>query len=139
MKIFENTFATPRAFVAHDYVRVRDAASAIAQLRSGESVHFPDGSVQVARKDPVTTPVVELPAGTAVKRGTCSATNDHTTIVKYTASSVTVNVETECAGLLVLTDEFYPGWHASVNGESMPIHATDLAFAAWPFRPVAPR
>ena len=32
-----------------------------------------------------------------------------------------------CAGLLVLSDEYYPGWSATVNGHHADVYATDVA------------
>ena len=33
-----------------------------------------------------------------------------------------------CAGLLVLSDTYFPGWQATVNGEAGEIHPTNIAF-----------
>jgi uncharacterized membrane protein YfhO len=41
---------------------------------------------------------------------------------------VQVNVSAGTPGLLVLTDAYYPGWQATVNGRPVPILATDVAF-----------
>ena len=43
-------------------------------------------------------------------------------ISEYSFNRVTVRATSANAGLLVLTDLYYPGWTASVNGKEKPIH-----------------
>jgi len=43
-------------------------------------------------------------------------------ISEYSFNRVTVRATSANAGLLVLTDLYYPGWTASVNGKETPIH-----------------
>ena len=50
-------------------------------------------------------------AGDCTERGP-----DRATIERYSADSVSLRVETACAGLLVLPDTYFPGWKATVNG-----------------------
>ena len=39
-----------------------------------------------------------------------------------------MQVDAACPGLLVLTDQWYPGWAATVNGRSSTVYPTDVAF-----------
>jgi uncharacterized membrane protein YfhO len=41
---------------------------------------------------------------------------------------VVIEVDSPCPGLLILTDLFYPGWTARVNGRKATVHPTDIAF-----------
>ncbi|MGC8882292.1 MAG: hypothetical protein ACP5UT_05610 [Bryobacteraceae bacterium] len=43
-------------------------------------------------------------------------------IVEYTPLIVRIQAETSCRGMLVLTDAWYPGWRAAVDGRSAVIH-----------------
>ncbi len=48
-------------------------------------------------------------------------------ITEYRDNQVKLRVETESPGLLVLSDTYYPGWQAYVDGDKTPIYPTDVA------------
>lgn len=50
------------------------------------------------------------------------------TIEKYEPNSVTIDVNSSGRSLLVLTDNYYPGWKASVNGVASKIYKADYTF-----------
>jgi uncharacterized membrane protein YfhO len=41
---------------------------------------------------------------------------------------VEINVKSRCGGVLVLSDAYFPGWTATVDGRAATIYPTDLAF-----------
>lgn len=127
VKVYENTRLAPRAFVAPVVHRVADEKGALRYLKGGESVHFPDGSVQVNGKDPRVEAVVE--SGSAVPGGTsgCAEQSNSARIVHYTSDTVELDVNSQCGGMLVLSDEYYPGWKATVNGKDSTVYPTDVA------------
>jgi hypothetical protein len=49
-------------------------------------------------------------------------------VTRYERNSVTVDVETDRAGVMVLHDIFYPGWEATVDGQPRPILRANLLF-----------
>ena len=51
-------------------------------------------------------------------------------IEEYTDTRVALTVETDAPGYLVLTDAYYPGWVATVNGSETPIQRADVMFRA---------
>jgi hypothetical protein len=74
--------------------------------------------------------VLEGYSGSA-KRDGCNAAGSST--VEYladSASQVRLKVTAPCGGLLVLADLFYPGWEASVDGDSTAIYKANYAFRA---------
>lgn len=54
-------------------------------------------------------------------------------IVRYEPDAVEVNAETSGNGLLVLSDTFYPGWKARVDGRDTPILRADVNLRAVAF------
>ena len=50
------------------------------------------------------------------------------TIVEYDDTRVVLQVESSAPAYLILRDAFYPGWTASVNGESTPILRANVMF-----------
>jgi hypothetical protein len=53
-----------------------------------------------------------------------------TRILSYTPERVTVQVQADQAGYLVLTDTYYPGWRATVDGEAVSILRAEPYFRA---------
>ena len=45
---------------------------------------------------------------------------------------MTLRVQAACAGLLVLSDTYFPGWRAAVNGRAQAIYPTDGALRGVP-------
>jgi hypothetical protein len=62
----------------------------------------------------------------------CPAANDTVLVTKYAPSSVSINADMSCDGMVVLSDTYYPGWYASVDGQPTPIYEVDLALRAVP-------
>jgi uncharacterized membrane protein YfhO len=133
-RVYENTNAYPRAWVVHDIHVVGGEDDAFDFLEQ-RAARKQDGAFIVTAFDPRREAVVEHSGKTdqallAVQdaRTTCKAVSrDRTSIELYSAESVTLRVEAACAGLLVLSDTYFPGWKASVNGREQTIYPTDGA------------
>ncbi len=54
------------------------------------------------------------------------------TFVRWTIRRTLLKVKTACPGYLVLTDPWYPGWEAEVDGKLVPIHRYKTALRAIP-------
>src|SRR5690606_22764538 len=121
IKLYENQAVLPRAFVVHDIAAVPDTdegtAAALAILR--------DPSFDPARTAVIHT---DQPAETYASAAEASTA----TITRYTPEQIIIDVQTEAAGYLVLTDTFYPGWRAAVNQVETPIERADVMFRAVP-------
>ncbi|HMQ55904.1 MAG TPA: YfhO family protein, partial [Anaerolineae bacterium] len=48
----------------------------------------------------------------------------------YGRESITIAVETDQAGYLVLADAYYPGWQATLDEQPVPIERANYAFRA---------
>ena len=53
-------------------------------------------------------------------------------ITDYAPNDVQIDVQTPGGGLLVLTDRYFPGWHAYVDGSPARIYRTDYLFRGVP-------
>ena len=130
VQVFENSHRVPRAFVASDLHEVGGADQAVAYLKSlGHPTQ--DGGTRVDRFDPSRQAVVETPPGKLVAVRAPDVLPPQArpaTIVAYASDRVEIDVPAGAPGLLVLTDSYYPGWRAAVNGRPVPVLATDVVF-----------
>jgi len=74
--------------------------------------------------DPRTMAVVESPPGCAL--GEASGA-DTATLVRDDLDNVTWRVHAASDGFLVMSDTFYPGWRAKVDGKPMPVVRANFA------------
>jgi hypothetical protein len=119
IKIYENLDVLPRAFVVHEVDSVPDTwAGTEEALDYMESPEFdPTRAITLNTSQPID----ELQAESGASNVTVSG---------YSANRITLEVDSENAGYLLLTDAYYPGWQATVNGENTAIYRADVMFRA---------
>ncbi|MGD2144146.1 MAG: YfhO family protein [Anaerolineae bacterium] len=129
VKIYENLDVLPRAFVVHRAQVAQDDGRALRVMR-----------------DPTFEPAVEaVLAGAAPGCGGTSlesvagvgqgADGDTggtggATITEYQPERVVIEAKLDQPGYLLITDAWYPGWRASVDGETASLCRADLLFRA---------
>jgi hypothetical protein len=117
-RIYRNEGVLPRAFVVYDVVNTSGFDEALAALE--------DPDLDLARSAVVENLPAELEARISAGRGQSQPAIG---IAKITRSGeMFVEVSTEVPGLLILTEQYYPGWKAYVNGKETIIHAVDGIF-----------
>jgi hypothetical protein len=127
VKIYENLEVLPRAFVVHNAIIVPDSWSGTEQALSiMRDSRFDPGNNVVLITDSPDAPHF------GVGRHILFDAEPLVTISEYSATRVVVEVEASRAGYLLLTDAYYPGWQAEINGESVPIYRADVMFRAVP-------
>ena len=111
----DNPGALPRAWVAHGWQPARTTDEALLTTAGGEA----DRSYR--------TPAIEgaPPAPVGEPRAPSRAT-----VVVDDDQRVDLEVQARRAGYVILTDTFYPGWEATVDGAEAPILAANVAFRA---------
>ena len=124
--VFENTAAFPRAFVV---AGARTAPNLGASFE--ELVHRPfrpDREVILAadtQPDVVARLAGQSPHDPADPLGAAQ-------VVEYATDRVRVEASASQPALLVLSDSFYPGWRAFVDGQEQPVLRGDLLFRVVP-------
>jgi hypothetical protein len=132
LQIYENLRAAPRAFVVHSLRTVPDMRAAAQFFAKEEPARFPDGAVHVEHFDPRSSAVVET-SGKIEQSQACGVTAASTAnIVSYSPTHVKISVKNDCPGLLVLSDQYFPGWSATVNRRPTHIYPTDIALRGVP-------
>jgi hypothetical protein len=104
--VYENSAALPRAFVVGEWESASSAAEARTRVLTGT---FDLRARAVVEGAPV------RPGG---GRGRAE-------IVEYAPNGLALDVEASAPALVVLTDTFYPGWRAWVDGRPAAIYRTN--------------
>jgi hypothetical protein len=110
IKIFEYPSPYPRAWSVHQTESVPDLPA--ARQRFIAQNFDPRSQALVVKRQP---PGVER----------CSGQNDQVAMPLHEPNQVRITAKLECKGLVVLSDPWYPGWRASVDGHSSKIFEVD--------------
>lgn len=111
--VYQNLLAAPRAFLVGEARPAADLPEA-RQVMRDRQINPSRTVVLEATGDAV------LPASEEV-RGAVR-------VVDQTATALVLDVTTDRPAVVLMTDTFYPGWQASVDGQTVPIYAADVAF-----------
>ncbi|MBI4320335.1 MAG: YfhO family protein [Chloroflexi bacterium] len=126
VKIYENHDALPRAFLAYDKVVVDDDAAALAALRDGAAIA--NGRVVLFERDIAgVASFVSSPARPDLE--------SKVEILSYEPERVVMTATLDRPGWLVLTDSYYPGWSALVDGSERHIARANYMFRAVQLEP----
>ncbi len=111
LTMVEHPSGFPRAFIVYAFEVAKNEQALVALLSSESFDHRNDA---VLEKEPgfTLTPPSRQPVW-------------NTGIKEYQSNHIAVNVETSDNGLLVLSEVFYPGWKASVDGQETEIFRAD--------------
>lgn len=115
--VYENPGVFNRAWAVHEIVPIHS---------TGQGQAFIDEHIDEMRSKALSMeePVPQLTG--------CPEAKDTVLVTKYAPSNVTISADMSCDGMVVLSDTFYPGWYATVDGRAAQIHEVDLALRGVP-------
>jgi len=111
-KVWERPTALPRAWVVHKVTVARDLDDAYRAVLA-PSVDLRDLAI--------------LDRAVAVE--SCLESGS-VRIERYRTEDIALNADLTCAGVLVLSDNWYPGWNATLDGRPVPLLLADGAVRA---------
>ncbi len=110
-KVYQNQNVFPRAFIVYQYQLAKDKQEAI-DLLMNEGIDLRE--TVILESDQPETGLVKG--------------ENKVAILDYEENKVLIEVETSQSGILVLTDSFYPGWQAKIDGQGTQIYRADYNF-----------
>ena len=113
--VLRNSRAQPRAWLVAEVESV-DGEEALRRIAGESPTEFDPRRTALLEVEPAELPRLpggELAAGSVAR------------VVEYGANALTVETESPTAALLVVSEMFYPGWEAEVDGRGARIHLTD--------------
>jgi hypothetical protein len=119
VSVFENTTALPRAWLAHAAAVEPDPAAPVARL--SDPAFDPARTALLPAPLPADQPLPAAPPVTAT---------EVVSITRYAPETVEILSTSAEAGLLVLADQAFPGWVATVDGQPAAILTADHALRA---------
>lgn len=117
--VYLNTTALPRAFLVYRSQVVSDHAAA------WQAIHAPEF-------DPAQVVILEQGEPLAADPGDGE---HHVSFTRYGLNEIELSVTTPVSAFLVLSDVYYPGWRATVDGAPVELLRADYAFRAVPLPP----
>ncbi len=118
VKIYENLDVLPRAFLVNNWQWHPDAATSVAAM--GEEGFDPRATAVL-----VGSPSPFVVGDSSPADGDESPT---TNITRYAPERIVVETSSQTDSLLLLTEAYYPGWQATVDGEPAAIYQADGYF-----------
>ncbi|MBI1816116.1 MAG: YfhO family protein [Deltaproteobacteria bacterium] len=116
--VYENPKALPRAYIVHDWEFAANESDAFVAITSPTFDRFRSAVVEAISG-------VRAVAALAPPRGLTEVS-----VASYEPTRVVVRTRDDEPGYLVLTDTFYPGWVAEIDGRPVPIDRGNYLFRA---------
>jgi len=116
--LYENTHAFNRAFMVYNY-KVADTRKKAFKLVKRYASQLSETAI-ILKKDTKYT--------SFIPDNTITTSGNTVLFEKYTPNYIKLHVNTYSAGLLVISNTYFPGWHAYIDGRKTKVLKTDYAF-----------
>lgn len=120
--VYKNEDAMPRAFLAHN-IEFATEDEMLGRVTGGETNLRTVALVDANDEEHLNPWTVDLE-----NAATTPISVDKVDIKSYSCNKVVVDVAAAQAGVLVLTDQYFPGWKARVDGNTKEVGQVDYAF-----------
>ncbi|HEY9233080.1 MAG TPA: YfhO family protein, partial [Blastocatellia bacterium] len=120
--LYENKAAQPRAFFVDRAIEVADHAAALAAMREASF----DARLEVVIESAASQPADAASAN----RRTPSDTNAAAAIIEDQRNRVVIETTNAADAWLVLSDNFYPGWRATIDSRAAEIFQANATMRA---------
>ena len=119
LAVYRNRTALPRAWVVYAAATAPDLPSALEAIRQPDFDPEQMAVLTAPGNDPPALPA-ELAASAAAPGG------DAATVTAYSGGNrLAFDVEAAAPGVLVISEVWYPGWYAAVNGKAVDVWAAN--------------
>jgi hypothetical protein len=122
VRVYENRHAMPTAYVVHKTVLKEKEDEVLAEVANPA---FDARSVAVIEDK-------NLPPLTGAD---VPSVADEVNSVRTDNNTLSIDVKIDKPGFLVVTDQYFPGWHAVVDGAEVPIAHANYLFKGIPIGP----
>ena len=114
--VFERTQALPRAYFVANALEIPNAEAILDRM---SQPRFHSRNFVLLERERGSLTRSNRPPGSS-----------HVEIEAPDSDTLRIDVWSDQPGYVVLTDTWYPGWEATVNGETVPIHRANFLFRA---------
>jgi len=117
LALYRNAEAMPRAWLVHELIGVDDEAAAFAALQAPDFDPRRQAIVPRLEMEREGVPVSLAPA----------TGEEVVAVLDQGTNTLTLSLKSSSPALLVLSELWYPGWRATINGDELPIIRTNGA------------
>jgi hypothetical protein len=110
--IYKNVNCMPRAFTAHKAITLKNKDSVFTKLISSDFDY---------KNEVILETEVDLPFANN------SPTNDIVKIASYSPNKITIDAQMQSNGILVLSENYFPGWEVYIDGKLGKLLSVDYA------------
>ncbi len=120
IRLYELKSVAPRAYFCSNLRRAASHDEALSMMFEAGKNRF----------EPIAQPIIELDTATSAQKLPSKSSENISQIVSSSNNTVLVTVNSEQAGYLVLSDQYYEGWNAAIDGVTTPIYRANSFFRA---------